>query len=272
MPERSELSSGLIVTDAMAKGRIHVGTTGFNYPDWLGNFYPQFCPPADFLRCYSNVFSTVELDSTFYRIPDVETVEKWARSTSGDFRFSARVPQSVTHEGTLDSRIAAATGFIEVMRSLGDKSGPLLMQFPAGFGLECQPVLKELLKQLPRDIRIAVEFRRSDWFNPATFRLLKKHGVALCLAECPGLPRLRVRTAEFGYIRLVGDRNGITEDFSHVRQSRTEELDYWAGAARELSEQTVEIYAYLSNHFSGHAPTTARQFRELLQGNGSGCG
>jgi uncharacterized protein YecE (DUF72 family) len=252
----------------MARGRIHVGTTGFNYQDWLGNFYPQFCPPADFLRCYSNVFSTVELDSTFYRIPEVETVEKWARSTSADFRFSARSPQSVTHEGTLDSRIAAASSFIEVMRGLGDKSGPLLMQFPASFGLECLPVLNELLRQLPRDVRIAVEFRRSDWFTPDTFKLLKKHGVALCLTECPGLPRLRICTADFVYVRLVGDRNGITEDFSHVRLPRTEELSFWAGGVKELSAETAEIYAYFSNQFSGHAPTTARQFRELLQDNG----
>ena len=254
----------------MAKGRIHVGTTGFNYPDWLGNFYPQFCPPADFLRCYSNVFSTVELDSTFYRIPDIDTVEKWARSTSGDFCFSARFPQSVTHEGTLDARIAAATSFIEVMRRLEDKSGPLLMQFPASFGQESKSILNELLKQLPTGIRMVVEFRRSDWFTPATFRLLRKHGVALSLTECPGLPRLRVRTADFVYVRLVGDRSSITEDFSHVRLSRAEELSFWTDAVRELSDQTAEIYAYLSNHFSGHAPTTARQFRELLQDGGKG--
>ena len=252
----------------MANGSIYIGTTGFNYLDWLGNFYPQFCPPADFLRCYNNVFSTVELDSTFYRIPDPGTVEKWARSTSANFRFAARFPQSVTHDGDLDSRIASSSNFLEVIKGLGDKLGPLLMQFPASFGLESHDTLCELLRQLPQGTRVAVEFRKADWLTTETFDLLKRRGVALCLTECPGLPRLSVRTADFAYCRLVGDRSQITEDFSHIRLSRSEELRFWVGVVETFAREDSETYAFFSNHFSGHAPTSALQFRGFF-GNSS---
>jgi uncharacterized protein YecE (DUF72 family) len=248
----------------MAIRNVHVGTTGFSCHDWLGNLYPQFCPPADFLRCYSTTFSTVELDSTFYRIPSAETVDKWAKTTPGNFRFAARFPQTVTHEGDLSSRVDNASRFLEIMGGLGERLGPLLMQFPGSFGPCSYAVLKELLRQLPRGTKVAVEFRRPDWFIPKTFNTLKKHNVALCLTEYPGLPRLKVRTADFVYLRFVGDSDLITEDFSYVHISREEELNYWVEVAERFAGESAEIYAYFNNHFSGHAPSTAIQFRELL--------
>lgn len=259
-----ELSATHLVIVAMAIGNAYVGTTGFSYHDWLGNLYPQFCPAADFLRCYSMTFSTVELDSTFYSVPSAETVDKWVKMTPGNFRFAARFPQTVTHEGDVSSRVDNASSFIEIISRLGDRLGPLLMQFPASFVPEGRPVLKELLQQLPRGTKVAVEFRQPDWLVPETFDLLKRHSVALCLTEYPGMPCMEVRTADFVYLRFVGDRDQITEDFSHVRVSRTKELNYWAGVAKRFAGENAEIYAYFNNHFSGHAPSTAVEFRELL--------
>jgi len=256
----------------MAIGNAYVGTTGFSYHDWLGNLYPQFCPAADFLRCYSMAFSTVELDSTFYGVPSGETVNKWVKTTPDSFRFAARFPQTVTHEGDVSSRVDNAGRFIEIISRLGDRLGPLLMQFPGSFGPESRPVLKELLRQLPRGTRVAVEFRQPDWLVPETFDLLKGHSVALCLTELPGMPRLEVRTADFVYLRFIGDRDQITEDFSHVRVSREEELNCWVGVAKRLAGENAEIYAYFDNHFSGHAPSTAIQFRELLDEHRRGHG
>ncbi|MCX6834877.1 MAG: DUF72 domain-containing protein, partial [candidate division Zixibacteria bacterium] len=120
------------------------------------------------------------------------------------------------------------------------------------------------LEQIPGGIRVAVEFRQRDWFVPATFNLLKRNSVALCLTECPGLPRIEVRTADFLYLRFVGDCDQISEDFSHVRLNRAEELNHWAGVAEKFAREKTEVYAYFNNHFSGHAPSTAVQFRELL--------
>jgi len=209
-------------------------------------------------------FSTVELDSTSYRIPTAETLEKWVKATPSNFRFAAWFPRTVTHEGDVRSRVESAGSFFKIMSGLGDRLGPLLMQFPGSFGPDSCPVLKELLQQIPKGIKVAVEFRQRDWFVPETFDLLKRHNVALCLTECPGLPRIEVRTADFVYLRFVGDHDQISEDFSHVRLSRAEELDHWVGVAERFASEKAEIYAYFNNHFSGHAPSTAVKFRELL--------
>lgn len=259
-----ELSTARLVIVAMASGHVYVGTTGFSHHDWLGNLYPQFCPPADFLRCYGMTFSTVELDSTSYRIPTTETLDKWVKATPDNFRFAAWFPQTVTHEGDFPSRVESAGSFLEIMSGLGNKLGPLLLQFPGSFGPDNCSLLKELLQQLPKGTKVAVEFRQRDWLVSETFNLLKKHNVALCLTECPGLPRLEVRTSDFVYLRFVGDCDQISEDFSHVRLGRAEELSHWAGVVERFESEKAEIYAFFNNHFSGHAPSTAIQFRELL--------
>ena len=101
----------------MISDHVLIGTSGFSYRDWLGNFYPQFCPAADFLRYYGSRFKTVEIDATFYRIPTVDTVKKWVKNTPDDFVFAAKFPQSVTHEGDLNSRLDNARAFIEVMKN-----------------------------------------------------------------------------------------------------------------------------------------------------------
>jgi len=249
----------------MALKNVFIGTAGFSYRDWQGNFYPQFCPPADFLRCYATAFATVELDSTFYRIPTRQTLEKWGRMTPDNFKFAAKFPRTVTHEGDLDARVEEADRFIEVMASLGDKLGPLLMQFPPSFRPDRREVLQALLGRVPNQVRLAVELRDPTWLDDGTLDLLKRRDAALCLIEYPGMPRLAVQTSDFLYIRFLGDRYAITEDFSYVRQGRSEELDHWAEVAERFAGENLDIYAYFNNHFSGHAPSTAVEFRERLE-------
>ena len=248
----------------MASGKVYVGTAGFSYRDWLGNFYPQFCPPADFLRCYAMTFSTVELDSTFYRIPTSQMLDKWSQTTPTGFRFAAKFPRTVTHEGDMRTRLEEAEKFVTVMATLGEKLGPLLLQFPAGFRPDRKSDLCEMLSVVPKGLKLAVEFRDRCWFTDDIIALLKQRGVGLCLTEYPGVPRLTARTADFVYCRLVGDREEITDDFSYVRLGRSEELAYWADLAERFAGENADIYAYFNNHFSGHAPSTALQFQERL--------
>jgi uncharacterized protein YecE (DUF72 family) len=253
----------------MTQDRIHIGTAGFSYRDWLGNFYPQFCPPADFLRCYAMTFNTVELDSTFYHIPTRQVVEKWSAATPQGFRFAAKFPRTVTHEGELRTRIEEAEKYFEAMAAMSDKLGPLLMQFPPSFHAGRYADLCELLGRIPRGFRVAVEFRCRDWLTPDLFRLLESRDVGLCLAEFPGMPRLKVRTTDFVYLRFVGDHSEITDDFSYVRRGRQEELAYWSELAEHFAGENADIFAYFNNHYSGHAPSTALKFRESLQGRPS---
>ncbi len=251
----------------MITNNIQIGTSGFSYKDWLGNFYPQFCPPADFLKFYNSKFKTVELDSTFYRIPTEATVRKWAKISCEKFIFSAKFPNKVTHEGEIESRINNAHHFINVMKNLGPKLGPLLLQFPYSFKPDRESLLSELISELPSDIKIAVELRNKQWLDvDSIFDLFKKRNIAFCLIDHPWMPRKEICTADFHYIRFLGDRKKIDNDFSYVRFSREEDIAWWGDFIAREESLNKKIYAYFNNHYSGHAPSTAYSLIEKLSG------
>ena len=237
---------------------------GFSYKDWLGNFYPQFCPPADFLQFYASQFNTVEIDSTFYRIPTEQMIAKWDKITPDSFVMAAKFPQTVTHEGDITSRIETAHAFIEVMKGLNAKLGPLLLQFPYSFKPDQKPLLTELIATLPTDIRIAIELRNKNWLGDELYDMLRERNIALCLVDHPWVPKLAVKTADFHYIRLLGDRKLIESDFSYVRYDRKEELMWWRQVISDFTAAGGDLFVFINNHYSGHAPTTARRLIDLL--------
>ena len=249
----------------MESSQIHIGCSGFSYKDWLGNFYPQFCPPPDFLTFYSAKFATVEIDSTYYRIPSVETVKKWAKNSCEHFIFCAKFPQAVTHEGDVGARLSSADKFIETMRHLDHKLGVLLLQFPYSFKPEQRDMLIRLLENLPDNLRFSVELRNKAWLTEkAVFELFCQKNIAFCLVDHPWMPKTDTCTADFSYIRFLGDRKLIEDDFSYVRNERKEDLLYWAELMRRHADRGKEIFAFFNNHYSGHAPTTAYDLIELL--------
>jgi len=249
----------------MTQVKMHIGTQGFSYKDWQGNFYPQFISQKDFLRFYSSRFKTVEIDMTFYRIPTVETVTKWAATTPDDFVFTAKFPQTVTHEGGIESRLDDARAFIQVMRAMGAKLGPLLLQFPYGFKPDREDILLQLIAAMPDDLRVAVELRNRTWLEvDSVFDRMREKNIALCLIDHPWMPRLTTRTADFVYIRFLGDRKKIEDDFSYIRNDREEELNWWKGLIDEVAAEKRDLYAYFNNHYSGHAPSTAWRLMEKL--------
>jgi uncharacterized protein YecE (DUF72 family) len=248
--------------------RILIGTSGFSYKDWLGNFYPQFCPRADFLRFYSSAFDTVEIDSTYYRMPSIDMVKRWKKETPDSFVFTAKFPSSVTHEGDISSRIRNARTFIEIMLHLGERLGPLLLQFPYGFRPESDfGLLEKLIGSLPNDCKIAIEVRNKRWLGSEFFDLLRSRNISLALIDHPWMPKKSEFTAGFAYIRFLGDRRGIPSDFSYLRYDREEELKWWSELIEEFSRDKGEVYAYFNNHYSGHSPTTARQLIDRLGRN-----
>ncbi len=249
----------------MISENVRIGTSGFAYKDWLGNFYPQFLPQADFLQFYASRFLTVEIDSTYYRIPAVSTVQRWTKVTPEGFVFTAKFPQVVTHEGDVSSRLQNSTAFLEVMSHLGSKEGPLLMQFPYSFKPEEEGTLLKLIESLPEDRKFAVELRNKKWLDcQRLFDLLREKNIAFCLIDHPWMPRLDIRTADFTYFRFLGDRTKIETDFSYVRCDRAAELEHWGEVIERYSQQGITTFAYFNNHYSGHAPTTADRLRELL--------
>lgn len=250
-------------------GRIRLGAQGWNYEAWLGGFYPGGTRPADFLGVYSRAFDTVEIDSTFYAIPPVTTVEGWARRTPPGFVFALKVPQAITHEKKLRGAEEETAEFIGRARGLGDRLGPLLLQMGPDFDVAELPVLAAFLPTLPGDLRVAIEFRHRSWMGRDVHALLSEHGVALCLSDGPWIPRelvLRLAdhpTADFHYVRWMGPDRSIT-DHSRPQVDRSRELEAWAAVLTRVAATGRDIFGYTSNYYEGHGPHTARVLQRAV--------
>lgn len=245
----------------------------------MGSFYPAGSKPQDFLPLYAERFDTVEIDSTFYRIPAARTVEQWRERTPEGFIFAAKVPQTITHEKVLVDIEQDLVEFLRVMDLLGGKLGPLLFQFPyfnrqkfrsLGFFLE---KLEPLLAGLPKDHQWVVEVRNRDWLCEKLYAVLRKHGVALALVDHSWMPRPAEMfetgnpiTASFTYVRWIGDRKGIEEQtkvWNRTLIDRTEELREWVKVMGRAARQVDIMFAYANNHYGGYAPDTVEVFRSL---------
>jgi uncharacterized protein YecE (DUF72 family) len=256
-----------------APARVHVGTQGWNYPDWVGGFYPAGTRPADFLSVYARAFDVVEVDSTFYAIPPARTVRGWAERTPPGFTFTLKLPQEATHEKHLRDCESVAERFFAAARELGPKLGPVLLQMGPDFGPAEMPSLARFLSLVPRDVRLAVEVRHPGWTQPDVLRalrvLLEEHAAALALSDGRWMPRELVLelaenpTAGFHYLRWMGPDRSLTE-FSRVRVDRGAEIAAWARVLRPVFARGVEIYGFFNNHFAGHSPASARDLQRLL--------
>jgi uncharacterized protein YecE (DUF72 family) len=249
--------------------RIRVGCMGWNYDAWVGPFYPSGTRAVDFLSVYSRAFDTVEVDSTFYAVPPVKTVRSWADRVTPDFVFSLKLPQEITHERRFRQATEVLAEFTDSARELGRQLGPILIQLGPDFAPNELPALAAFFRHLPRDVRFAVEFRHRGWIHDGVIAVLADHGIALVLSDGRWIPRKTMLTlaerptADFAYIRWLGPNRDIV-DYSRIQVDRSREIDAWVAAVQQVSSKAQSIYGYVNNHFSGHAPETARQFQRKL--------
>lgn len=265
----------------MNSAGIRLGTSAFTAEGWPGSFYPASLKPAEYLTYYATQFDTVELDSTFYRAPPASTVRGWHAKTPANFVFAAKVPQTITHEKMLVNCEEELKQFLGVMDLLGEKLGPLLFQFPyfnkAKFvnGAAFITRLRPFLAKLPAGYRFAVEIRNKYWLVPALAEALRERGVALALIDHSWMPpvgevlqKIDPITADYTYIRWLGDRQGIekqTKSWDKTIVDRRRELREWAEACRNFLARRIAVFAFANNHYAGHAPDTVRLFRQLLE-------
>jgi uncharacterized protein YecE (DUF72 family) len=263
---------------------IRLGTSSFTAAGWAGSFYPKGIRSADRLRFYAEHFDTVEVDSTFYACPLSRTVENWSLKTPEDFIFSVKVPQSITHEKVLVDCNAEFTQFVGTMAILGEKLGPMVLQFPffsrAVFRTQSDFLdrLIPFLRGLPQAYKFAVEIRNSDWLDPQFADVLRDFSVALVLQDQSWMPnpndlsqKFDPITADWTYIRWLGDRKGIekiTKTWDKIVVDRTNEMSGWVDVCYETVRRGVTVYGYANNHYSGHAPATIQQFRDLWYAKG----
>ncbi len=248
--------------------RVRIGCQGWNYDAWIGPFYPEGTRPVDFLRVYARAFDTVEVDSTFYAIPAPRTIRDWAERVPDDFEFALKLPQEITHENRLRNVAPALEQFFDRARELGPKLGPILVQLSPDFAPNELPALATFLPSLPRDMKVAIEFRQRGWIHDGVIALLAEHNVALALTDARWIPRktmlsLAARpTADFTYIRWMGPDRDII-DYSRVQVDRSREIEAWAQILPVIASK-VAVYGYFNNHFAGHSPASARDLQARL--------
>jgi uncharacterized protein YecE (DUF72 family) len=278
-------TGGLKSPPVNANTEIRVGTSAFTATGWEGTFYPAGMKPADYLSYYATQFDTVELDNTFYRTPAVSTVKGWYTKTPPGFLFTAKVPQVITHEKALVDCDEDFHVFLKTMDSLGEKLGPLLLQFGyfnkkafAGVN-DFLAVLVPFLKKLPQGYRFALEIRNKNWLVPAFVDALRKYHVSLALVDQVWMPRpkqLFARfdpiTADLAYVRWLGDRKGIeekTKTWDKIIENRTADLGEWVEVLKKVQERKIQILAFANNHYAGYGPGTIEEFRGLWKRAGA---
>jgi uncharacterized protein YecE (DUF72 family) len=257
---------------------FYLGTSSWTAASWAGPFYPPGLPPGEYLAYYARRFRTVEVDATWYAVPTARTVDGWRVKTPDGFLFAAKVPQVITHERVLQDCELDLEAFLDVMRRLEEKLGVLLLQFPY-FRKDVFPHaaaflerLEPFLERLPPDVRFAVEVRNKGWIGPPLLEALRRRGVALALIDHPWMPTAAgytripgIVTADFLYVRWLGDRHGIeeiTQSWDRLVVDRTRELAAWRDALESLTRGVERTHAYFNNHFAGCGYQSALQFEE----------
>ncbi|HTK31752.1 MAG TPA: DUF72 domain-containing protein [Candidatus Saccharimonadaceae bacterium] len=244
---------------------IRIGTQGWAYPDWLGAFYPPGAKQQDLLPFYAEVFDTVELDTTFYGAPKPAIARSWEKRVPAGFRFAAKLPRAITHDALLRDAAPEFAEFLRALEPLGAKLGPLLAQMPAEFERTTENVaaLRAFARLNPKDAKLAIEFRHASWHVPETWATLRELGLAVAWTSWRVLPHVSEVTADFLYLRWLGDRRDVTV-FDRVQIDRSEEFAAWEPDVRRALPEVREVYGYFNNHWAGHSPASANEMKERL--------
>src|SRR5438093_4185922 len=231
--------------------KFWIGTSGFQYPEWKGNFYPEDLAARKMLPFYAERLSTTEINYTFHRIPAAKTIDNWKTLTPENFRFALKAPQKITHWSKLRDCADTLDYFCKVISGLGERLGPVLFQLPPTFKKDAD-VLSSFLREFP-DLRAAFEFRHESWFDDEIFGVLKSRNIALCIAETENTATPTAATADYGYLRLR------REDYEKI------DIERWAKFVREQNNRWSDAFVYFKHEEAGIGPKLAKQMMELLQ-------
>jgi len=235
--------------------RIHVGTSGFNYPEWRGTFYPEKYPASKMFAYYAERFRAVEINATFYRMPTVAMTGAWRNQAPEGFRYALKAPRRITHDARLMNCEDAVRFFTDSARVLESHLAPLLFQLPPNFKCDTGR-LATFLAWLPADLQAACEFRHDSWLTDAVYALLAERQVALCVADFGDRTTPMVSTARHAYFRLRDE--GYTPA----------DLERWADAVRSRQSDWDDVFVFFKHEEEGKGPEFARQFTDILTAKG----
>lgn len=236
----------------------YVGCSGWHYEHWRGLYYPEELPRSKWLSFYARQFNTVELNSSFYRLPSEKAFTTWREFTPADFVFAVKVSRFITHIKRLKNLGPAVENFLSRAGLLGEKLGPLLYQLPASMKRNDE-LLQDFLSSLPGEYQHVVEFRHESWINEAVFDILRRHNTGLCVFDMPGFGCPLAATSDFAYIRFHGSRGLYSSRYSD------EELSRWAKGIARLGQDVRASYVYFNNDARAFAVKNAVTLRNLLQ-------
>ena len=230
---------------------IWVGTSGYNYPEWKGSFYPDTLPSAKMLPYYAERFPTVEINYTFYRLPNEKLVSGWATQTPEPYRLTLKAPRRITHDSRLKNCGELTQAFCRVASTLGSKLGALLFQLPPNMKKDLV-VLDAFLDELPPRLCAAFEFRHPSWFDEEVFERLRARNLALCVSDSEKLSAPVQVTADYAYFRLRDE--GYTPD----------DIARWADTITTATAGCRDVFVYFKHEDEGKGPEFAQLLMQRL--------
>jgi uncharacterized protein YecE (DUF72 family) len=230
--------------------RYLIGTSGYNYPEWRGSFYPEKFPTSKMLAYYSERFNTVEVNYTFYRIPTPALLEGWANGTPDHFIFTLKAPQRITHHAKLQRVEDLTQTFCRTAATLGSKLGVLLFQLPPNMKRD-DAVLGAFLDTLPEGTRAAFEFRHPSWHDETVFAALRGRNLALCIADSEKMSTPVVTTADYAYFRLRDEGY------------QPSDIETWARTMETLNG-IEDAFVYFKHEEQGKGPEFAQLLKQAL--------
>ena len=238
---------------------IHIGTSGWSYDHWHGVLYPHGVPARDRLNHYIERFHTAELNSSYYKWPSNPSFSSWKRRLPEWFILTVKAPRGLTHAKKLYAPEKWINRISQGIHSLGGKLGVLLVQLSPKFEFDYAR-LEYFLQQLPKWIKVAVEFRHASWHHDETFQLLERYGAAYCIMSGAHLPCILRTTAPFVYIRLHGPDTG----WLYAGSYSDNDLHWWADRIREWEHMGKEVFVYFNNDGEGNAVRNAQTLKWIL--------
>ncbi|OGI04718.1 MAG: hypothetical protein A2104_00545 [Candidatus Melainabacteria bacterium GWF2_32_7] len=236
---------------------IHIGTSGWHYKHWLGTFYPNNFSEKDFLNYYKDHFCTVEVNNSFYHLPQEKTIVQWRETAPEDFIFSVKASRYITHMKKLIDPEKSTALFFDRIEAFGDKLGPILFQLPPRFGFNPER-LKAFLNILPKNYKHVLEFRDPSWFNPMAYDLMRENNVAFCIYYLGDFQSPKEITADFVYIRYHGP---VTLGAGLYNK---DDINNFSNDIKGYMEQGKQVFAYFNNDQAGFATQNAAELQQIL--------
>ncbi|WP_298626859.1 DUF72 domain-containing protein [uncultured Legionella sp.] len=244
----------------MHQNNVHIGTSGWSYDGWLGNFYPEKIKSTLILPFYTKTFDSVELNNSFYQIPKEKNIKNWVESTPSDFMFSCKANRYITHYKKLEDVKETVDKLINAFSHFEEKLGPILFQFPPYWPVDL-PCLQKFITELPQKYLYTFEFRHKSWFCEELYELLHAHQMALCFYDHKAYQSPEIVTSQFIYMRMHGPNEN-----AYQGAYEEETLSQYAQQFINWQKEGKAIYCYFDNDEKANAPKDALRLKEMILG------